>query len=375
MKGYRIAIMIILVCFLFAGCESSERLTNMTVIQAVGIDTYEDNDETKVSVQYLNLSKNASTTEALQGNITDTASGTASSISDAIAETSKTLSREMFFGQNKVIVFGADYAKKDIDKGLDYLLRSIDSRPDVVIAMSVDSAQSVIENKERSARVPAESVYKLLKLGEKNGLGAVVTVNDLLNLYNDDTSDIYLPVIKSEKEFVTCKGVAVFSNSHYALTLDENQTFGFLFVKNKIDGGALIVKNTALGSVGLEINSSKSKRSVSVDVKNGKITFECDIRVNLILNEIEKGITNSIDENTLKDIEKLVDKKVKDMAYSAVSSCLEAKSDPFMIGRYLAQTDEEFYNTVKDDWQKQLPDIEVKIKVSSAVQRINSNFN
>ena len=40
-------------------------------------------------------------------------------------------------------------------------------------------------------------------MGEESGFGASVTTNELLNMYLDKTSDIYLPVVKAEKESVS----------------------------------------------------------------------------------------------------------------------------------------------------------------------------
>ncbi len=56
-------------------------------------------------------------------------------------------------------------------------------------------------------------------MGEESGFGASVTTNELLNMYLDKTSDIYLPVVKTEKRkcfpfrelpFTTSKGLLLF---------------------------------------------------------------------------------------------------------------------------------------------------------------------
>lgn len=369
MKSFKTAVCIVLICLLFTGCQSSQRLSDLTIVQGVGIDLQKKN--TKVSMQYLNLNQSSGATDSLSGNITSTADGTADSISNAISSASKTLSQKIFFGQNKLIVFGSEYAKSNIEKGLDYIFRSIDSRPDVLVAISDGTAEEVIKSKEKDAHVPAEHVYDLLKVGEENGLGAVVTVNDLLNLYSDATSDIYLPVIKSVDENVQCKGIAVFSKGKYRTTLNENQTFGFLFVKDKIDGGAITVRNNEFGSVGVEIISSKTKNSVSI--KNGKIEFNCNIYIEFMLDEIEKGITTAVNEEKIKDIESLVNSKVKKMCLSAITVCFENKSDPFMTGRYTAKTDGAYYDMLKENWRENLDDIDLNITVNSALEKVNNN--
>jgi spore germination protein KC len=355
--------------FTFTGCKSSQSLSDLTIVQGIGVDL-QDN-KTKVSLQYLNLAKGGGSTESLTGNITTVAQGDGSNISDALSSTSKTLSKEIFFGQNKLVVFGMDYANDSLEKGMDYLLRSVDSRPDVLVAVSDDSAENILNSKERDAKVPAENIFNLLYVGEENGLGAVVTVNELLDLYSDKTSDIYLPVLKAEDDVVTCEGIAIFSDNKYKTTLNENQTFGFLFVKDKIDGGALTVKDSKLGNIGLEIINSKAKNNV--EINNGKITFTCDIKLEVMLDEIEKGVTASVDEDKIKSIEKLANIRVKNMCLSAINTCLNNKSDPLLIGRYVAKADENYYNSVKQDWKNNFEDINVKINVKTDLVKVNDN--
>ncbi len=341
----------------------------MTIVQGIGIDL--DDDKTAVSLQYLDLEKGAGGADSIDGSITTTASGTADTIANALAASSKALSQEIFLGQNKLIVFGEDYAKSGIEKGLDFLLRSIASRPDVAVAMSLDNAKEVIESKEDDARVPAENVFNLLQLGEQRGLGAVVTVNDLLNLYSDKTSDIYLPVLKAEDDIVSCRGIAIFSDSQYKETLSNDACFGFLFVKNKIDGGTIVVNDGELGAIGVEILSANSHIWLSGD--GDKAALNCEIKAKLMLDEIEKGITASVDDKKVAEIEQLVNDKIEYMCTLAVNQCFEYESDPFKLGKYAQRDNPQFYKNNKNSWRKSLKSITPKITARSKLVRVNDN--
>lgn len=368
-KTVKLISLFLAILLTFSGCAQSRRMTNMTIAQALGID--EENGKIKVSIQYLNLSNNSGTVELLQGNITDTATGTGDNISEAVSAAARTLSREIFFGQNKVVVIGRDCAKSRLSEVLDYLLRSVDSRPDVLVALSADTAHSVIENPERGAKVPAENISNLLRTGEENGLGAAVTVNELLNIYSDDASDIFLPVLKSEKEFVSCSGIAAFSKGRYAFDLSSDESFGFLFVKNKVSAGSVSVNSEGLGITSLEIAQSRSKNSVISD--GNALTFKCKIKVTFILNEIENGLSRELTEEDIKSLEAAADERVKSLAVSAINACYKNKSDPFMTSRYLSKSDMSLYNKMKDDWRNSLTDLTVSVEVESSIRRINSN--
>ncbi len=348
---------------------STNNLNDLTVVQALGVDSVDG--QTKVTIQYLDINKSGTATDALNGNITAVANGVSSNISDALSSAAKSLSAKIFMGQNKIIIFGSEYSQVGIDKGFDYLIRSVDSRPDVLVAMSNTTAEEIVKNDQNGCRIPAENIYKLLELGEDNGLGAVVSVNDVLNLYEDTTTDVYLPVLQSNDDSVSCEGVVTFADEKVAVMLDEYETFGFLFIKNRIKGGTLIIENDEFGFIGVDILKSRCKPTVIV--KDGKIIFDCKIDVKILLNELEQGATSALEPNMIVDIENLVKLRINDMCVKAFDKCISAKSDPFAIGKYLSKSDFSLYKELKDDWHNNLDNVELKLDTKVKLKNINDN--
>lgn len=368
MKKSKLIILPILLCLLLSGC-GGRSLSDYTIVQGIGID--ENDDKTVISLQYLNLGKSTGGTDSLTENITTVSKGEAANISDAVFSVSKALSQEVFFGQNKLIVFGKDYVSDDISVGLDYLFRSVDSRPDVLVAMSKTTGEDIIKSKQNDARIPVDSVYELLKTGEENGMGALVSVNDLLRLYSSPTSDVFMPVLKADDKTASCTGIAIFSNEKYALTLDADKTLAFLLILDRVEDASLVVKDDDLGVIGVEIVSEKSKRYVTVN--DGNITFHCDIRAEIILDDIQKGITARVDEDKIKEIEKSVKNKLYFDSYFTLKSCALAKSDPLEIGKYLAKTDPKLYKNLKDSWRDNLENIDFDVNVDVRLSKINDS--
>lgn len=367
MKLNKIIAIIFAVCLLLSGCSNGHSLSDLTIVQAVGIDT--NNGDTAVSIQYLNLDKSGSTTDSLTSGITSVVEGKSNSVSGAISFTSAELSKELFFGQNKIIIFGEEYIKSGVDRDFDYLLRSVDSRPDVLIAVASDKAKTVLESKERDARVPAESLYDLIKTGEQNGVSVFVSVNDVLNVYADKTSDMFLPVLKAQKDACVCDGIAIFSNEKFKRVLNKNQTLGFLFLSNKIEGGFLNINDNELGKIDLEISKSTTK----LKMKKGKNGYylDCNVKVKLMLDEVENGITSVIDKDRIDSIEKLVDKRVSQLCEYAFNTCIEEKSDSLMLGRIMAKCLPKDYDRLKDDWLDNIDKIEIRVHSNSIIEKVN----
>ena len=369
-KAFRVVIFIICISLLFSSCsKSSRRINDLTIVQAFAID--ENRGKTEVEIQYLNLFANSGNTDQLQGNITDVSESAGDNISSAVFNASKTVSEDIFFGQNKVIVFGLDYAQKNIDEGIEYLLKSYDSRPDVLVSIGIPNAKSIVKSKENGAKIPAENIYSLMKLGEENGHSPAVTVCDLLNLYNDETSDIYLPVLSAENDNAKCEGTAIFSEGKYVAMLNENETFGFLLAKNKLRGGILTVEVANIGTISVDISYSKANKYV--EIKNEKPVFCIDISAKLVVTETGKTIKSILSESDYKNIQAACEKQMKKLCINAVSKCFKNKSDPFMCARYLYMKNTGLYKEMKPVWKSNLEKIEIKTTVTSTLQRINNN--
>lgn len=368
-KAIKLLFVFVLAGVLIAGSGGNKNLSDLTVVQGLAVDMTEKN--VSVTLQYLNLAKSTGGTDTLAKNITATATGESVNISEAISSVSKNLSRAVFFGQNKVIVIGMDYAKSGVSKGMDYMLRSVDSRPDVYLALASNSGASIIKNSERNARVPAKNIYDLIDVSAENGNGVFVTVNDVLDLYSDETSDFFLPVLNEKGDSVYCCGVAVFSDEKYALTLTPYQTFGFNLLNGEIKSGTMTVKNNSLGIVGVQITKDNVKKSVTVD--GNKIYFNCDITLNVVLNDVEKGITVRVNDKSIAEIEKSVGSKAKEQCLSAFETCSQAGTDPFVVGKYLAKSNSAVYEYYKkspsDNIKKVIPNFNVRARLT----KINDN--
>lgn len=369
MKSFKIIISFLLIGLLFSGCSSRNNLKDLSVVEGVGIDL--ENDGVTSTIQMLNLIKEGSGAEALSGNVTMNTSGTGRTISSAIEQVSKDTSKKLFFGQNRIVIFGMDMAENYLEKSLDYLLRSSDSRSDVTIAIAKNKASEIMESPENDALVPAQTISTLLCQSEKIGYGAHVTTNELLNAYADKTSDIYLPVLEAGEKSVSVAGIAVYNDIALTKILDEEETFGFLFLRGKVEQGLLELKDDNLGNVGTDILSAKSKAKAKYE--GGRVVFKVKIQTTAMLDEIERGVTNEISDKELKNIEKLAEKEIERLCRKAFAACMQSKSDAVRMGEYLAMCDPKAYEKLSDNWEQSLETAELQVDVKFKLSKINEN--
>ncbi len=366
-KAIRIITSVFL-CLVLTSCSmSAKKINDLTIVQALSVD--ENKSETKIALQYLNLAGGSGNTQALEGNLTQIKSATGKSISLAIFSASKSASNDIFFGQNKLIVFGEEYAKTKLSEGLNFLLTSAFSRPDVIVAIGKPNAEDIIKSEEKASIIPAESIYKLLKLGEENGSAAALTVCDLLNLYNDETSDIFLPVLEAKDGKCFCNSISFFSDDNYAGELRGEEVLAFLLINNKVESSLISCSTKRLGNVSLEIISSKAKKQV--ELENGEICFNIDLNFKLKISQTNNGLKQPLSEKDYKEIQKAGEEKMKALCFKTVNKCFSNKSDPFMCARYLYSKDTALYSSLKDSWKSQLAGIKVNTGVKVSIQRID----
>lgn len=369
MKSFKILIPFVIVIMLFSGCSSRNNLKDLSVVEGVGIDL--ENEEITATVQMLNLIKEGSGAEALSGNVTMNTTGTGSAISSAINEVSDKTSKKLFFGQNRIVVFGMDIAENYLDKSLDYMLRSSDSRSDVSVAIAENKASEIIESSENESLVPAQTISNLLCLSEKSGYGARVTTNELLNAYADKTSDIYLPVLKVADKSTVVSGIAIYNDVRLVKILNKDESFGMSFLRDKVDEGLLQLEDNSLGEISTDIISSSVKSSA--EYKNGTVYFRVKIKTDIILDEVEHGVTNTLSKEELRHIEKLAEERIERLCNMAFTACVQNKSDALRIGEYLAMCDPKAYSRLSDDWESSLEKAQLKIDVQCRMNKINEN--
>lgn len=368
MKKTKIVICVLLVLVLFTGCKPNQSISKLSIAQGIAID--KNDDKIEFSVQYLDLSKGTGTTDTLGRNITNVVTVIGDDISSAVAKTSTKISGSVYFGQNRVIVFGDDFAKSTLSRGIDYVLRGVDSRVDVLVAMSERDAKAVLKSDEGKTKVPAQSVCDTIKSGEQKGFSISVTANDLLNYASTKTSDIYMPVLSTKNDKTTTTGIAIFSEKKLVKFLNDDEVFGFVILKNRNEGGSVVIKDEKLGVVGLTVAKCKTKNSSKI--QDGNLCFVSNIKANLVLDDVQKGVVTTVSPKDLKRLEKSAQKRIEEICTSAASECFNYKSDPFLFSKNMAKSYPKFYRENEDNWRELLPNTKVKVSAKVTISALNN---
>lgn len=356
-------------CLVFSGCTTSRHLKDLVIVEGMGID--EKDGKINITVQTLNVGiNNASQTP--QGNMTVNTQKEGSSITDCLNNLSKSLSKRMFFGQNKLIVIGKSVAEKDISQNLDYFMRSSDSRADVALCVSNSSAKDIIESKENDASVPCENILYLIENNEKSGLSALITAEEVINFYLDKTSDIYLPVLEKKKdESVRTNGIALFDGGRLVSITDDDETAGFVIMLSKAKDIYIEVEDEALGEIGVKLSQIKCKKSAKA--VNSSVVFTASVSADMIIDQVENGVDTSMDSEKAAKISLLAEKEICRLCEKAFNLCRESNSDALRVGKYLAKDDADAYALMCNDWKKYYKNSSVDTSAKINLKKISDN--
>lgn len=368
-KGFKIFALIFAFCILFSGCTTSRHLKDLVIVEGMGID--QRDNKVSVTLQTLNVGINNGS-QTPQGNMTVNTEKEGSSITDSINNLSKSLSKRIFFGQNKLIVIGKELAEKDFTGNIDFFMRSADARSDVAVCISYSEAKDIIESKENDASVPCENILYLIQNNEKSGLCTYITTEQILNLYADKTSDIFIPVLeKKKKENVSTKGIGLFSKDKLVYVTDEEETTGFVILADKAKDIVIETKDDKLGKIGVKIFEIKCKKSASS--QNGTVLLKVTVSADMIVDEIEKGIGEKMTQEDLGRICTDVENRISELCSKAFSACQKYNSDSVRLGEQLAKDDPDAYGAMSDSWDKYFQDSKIEVKANIHLKKISDN--
>lgn len=358
-------------CFLlFTGCTGSRHLKDLFIVEGLGIDYYDNNLSVTLQGLKVNVS-NASDTPL--GNMVVNTSASGTTVSNAINNIAKAVSKRAFFGHNKIIVLSKELAQNDIKNYIDYFLRSEDSRADVAICVSNEKAKFILESKENDANVPSENILFLINNNEETGQSILVNENEFLMLYEDKYSDIYLPVIerKDDESTVKSAGIALFSDNRLAYITNDIETKGFVILNNKAKDVLIQISDEKFGKIDVKLSNIKCKKSASI-VEN-KAYFNVEINADIILGEIEKGTQNKLSKKDNKRLCALVEKACNEMISETYNACIYAKSNALRIGKFIARDCPEYYDKHLSDSNGGFQEAELNVNSYINLEKISDN--
>ena len=165
----------------FSDSYSSHTLDNIVHVVAIGIDKVHDDNNMKVSFQFVNMSSGGDGSSIGEASTVVTSINT-STINKAINLMNSYIGKELNFSHCKVIVFSEEFAKEGISTEICTLTNNEEIRPSTNIVVSTSEANTYLKNSNPNIEKVVTNYYDTFELTSNfTGYSDDATIGDFYN--------------------------------------------------------------------------------------------------------------------------------------------------------------------------------------------------
>nr|WP_080668767.1 Ger(x)C family spore germination protein [Priestia megaterium] len=362
MKKYYLYIFISLsMCLFLTGCWDRVEIENRGFTVGSAIDLVEKKEDGTFELMLTNqMVVPSGLGSPLQGgsgeqkaykNIT----ATGESIFEITREMSTLSSKTPFFQHMKVLVVSEDIVREPHLFGniLDVHIRDHEMRRGIRLVIVEGKAKEALNILPIDEKVPALYIESLMENNYKNASSLqpvhIGQVQELLLSKNSYT----IPELQIVNDhFVKYKGAAVFQGdtNHMIYSLSDDETMGLSFLTDTKQNGPIKIKVNG-HMVVIELTDVKQ----DIYFKNKKKeNLQVDINIDVKGNIGERyGLTSVFSKSYINKVKAATERKVRALVEGTINKVQkDLKVDVLGIGDKLYRRHYDFWNTVKDDWEK-----------------------
>lgn len=257
-------ILILIFSLIQTGCWDAREIDELGFVLSIALD--KTNNGFKVTAQIAspeNYSKTGTGGSSQKSKPFWIISSTGKTIFEAIRSMASISSRRIFWSHIKVIVISDQLGVKNTHEVFDFFSRNPELRLRTLVSVTPDEAGKIIQLVPVMEKDPATYLERIIENENLTGKSYKIKLKDFLEDYLDPnvgpvTSKLNIDILKSEP-VVKTSGAYVFKNGGLYNTLNEKETRGLLWIKNKMKGSIMVV-NCPYDNmpVTLEIKNTKS---------------------------------------------------------------------------------------------------------------------
>ncbi|PJI06665.1 MULTISPECIES: Ger(x)C family spore germination protein [Clostridium] len=347
--------LIIVFSLLQTGCWNAREINELAFVLSVGIDKTDDGFKVTAQIAspetYSKTSSGSGTGKAKPFWIVSSKGKT---VFEAIRNMAAKSSRRIFWSHIKIILIGEQLARSNTLEIFDFFTRNPELRLRTLVAVTPGEAEKVLEIEPVMEKDPAISLEKIIETNNLTGKSYSIMLKDFL----EDCIDPYVSPVTSRiivdksnsQTAVKTSGAYVFKGTKLYNPLNEEETRGLLWIKNKMNGSIMVVSCPYDHQpVTLEIKSAKS--SIKSYVKNGVPHFTIKVKVSAIITE-QGCSTNFNDQKKLRELERALEMSISsDMQYTVAAS-KDMQIDFLGLSRILHTQHKNEWHQISSKWDK-----------------------
>ncbi|MFA6941429.1 MAG: Ger(x)C family spore germination protein [Clostridiaceae bacterium] len=368
------ALLFLIPSLLLTGCWNAREINELGFVLSIGLDKTEDGF--KVTAQMASpetFSKSQSGSGSSEKKPFLIVVSTGKTIFEAIRNMASISSRRIFWAHIKVIIISEELARSNTLEIFDFFSRNPELRLRTLIAVTPGEAGKLIQVEPEMEKDPAIYLEKIIENKSFSGKSYSIMLKDFLEDYLDPnvgpvTSRIILDKSK-EKPVLKTNGAYVFDGHKVSASLNEKETRGLLWIKNKMKDSIMVVYCPEDNKpVTLEIKGAKSSCKSSLD--NSIPHFIINVKVDASITE-QACLTDFNDPQKLNELSKVLETAVYKDIQSTITTAKNLNIDFPGLSRIMHRQHKKEWYQVSSKWKNIFRDTEITINVKANINHVS----
>lgn len=371
-----------------SGCWNYKELNEYSIVSGVSID--KKGDEYEASILISNSPKNNSSESNSSETQVVVYSGTGPSVFDALKDIGLISPKELYFGSFSVLIISEEIAKEGINNVIDFFVRYPNARKNFYVVLSKDAkAKDTLKIITPLTSFPSQNITdNVSSTTNLQGVVQTINFNDLLSTILSDGMELTINCIKivgNEKEgsnkknlessepktYTKLGNLGIFNNDKLITWANHDESLGINIINNNISEMYLDIEYNT-GYVVIDSTSFSSK--MNIELKNNKPVVNLNLSGEARIIEV-KGDIDLENSRIIEDLQRKVNKKIKKQVNKAIDLAIENKTDIFGFGQKFYKKYPKYFQSVKEDWNNNLNQIEINVKSNLMLKNKVSSKN
>lgn len=287
-------VILIFACLMLTGCYSYKEISNLNIVNSVGIDITEN--EVIVSLNTIEMINNRS--------VIKTYSDSGKTIADALLNIDGKIKKEIYLGHLQAVILGSDTAKDSLDVVIDYFNKEAQVNKEFYIfALESNAYEFFDENIEINTLNETNITGNNNKYSKDYKLNLNINYKKLLVNYLDNNS-YHIPILRKvtsdENVLYEIKQVFLYRVSIYEGKLDDETTKIYALLNENKTVLLSLSKEQIDVSVTL-VNKKIENDNITLDILVNNKDYEKQVReiLSSYLDDYYKTIVINIEEGDL----------------------------------------------------------------------------
>ncbi|GGA85776.1 Ger(x)C family spore germination protein [Ornithinibacillus halotolerans] len=373
MKLLRLSISLIILIVL-SSCIQPLQLEDLGVVISRGVDKNEE-EKIEVNMAVLQFNKDSPST-------TKTIDGVGETIQGAIKNANTKANQYLANGKLELEIYGRQVAEEGLEPFIDTLRRDANIPSTVFLAVSDTTAKEIFTiDTEKIDINLGQFLHEIIQPGPEKRLFPVVTFPRFLYTINNSGIEPVLPIMEVKDGNPALSGVALFKGDKMVSELPLKDAILISIMEGTVRNEIIeitIPKEELSAELQKDTKRDRLKMTFIIEQARGnniltnKEELKYDTKIDLKLNLIEIFPTYKLEEEkVINDIERAIEKHIKDRYETLLSKLKELNIDTFGYGIKYRIKNKGGKLTAKE-WDELFPKIDTTIDVKAEIIRHGS---